>query len=148
MADDIKVMYGSTLLKLSNEFSKIAKNIPSYRMPFCHQSALIKTKLLKQYKFDTTFKICADNDFFMKIYKNGAKFVSFNILVSVYDVNGVSSTPSIQFLKEELRIVMKYNKRYIFIFIFSYTSMLIKYLIKSILPKKIRFKLQSMYNAR
>lgn len=143
-------IYGDTLFWLDENHAKIPRISynPAYRMPFCHQSVFVRTDLLKQHKFDTSFKICADSAFFTHIYRQGAKFLYINIIVSVYNAHGLSSKPSWQYFKEELRIIAHTNVGYAPIFCAKYALTLIKYGIKSLLPRSLRFKLQSLYNAK
>lgn len=146
----IDVIYGDTAFKLDAKHFKIPKNCsnPKYRMPFCHQSVFVKTSLLKKYHFDTSFKICADNEFFTKLYNQGYRFYQAPLIVSVYDAYGLSSKPSWQFFKEELRIGRAYNRLHIFPLSAKYIIMLTKYTIKSLLPHKFSLKIQSIYNAK
>lgn len=147
----ISVIYGDIALKMSKDSYKIPrfKHNPAYRMPFCHQSAFVKTHLLKKYKFDTGFRICADNDFFTKIYHlEGVTFFDSKEIVAVYDANGISSIPSIAFFKEEARIIAKYNKIYIIIFCIKFLYMRLKYCIKSLLPRSLALKISAKINAK
>ncbi|WP_334082883.1 hypothetical protein [Helicobacter typhlonius] len=148
--NSINVIYGDTAFKLDTKHFKIPKNRsnPKYRMPFCHQSVFVKTSLLKKYHFDTNFRICADNEFFTKLYNQGCGFYQAPLIVSVYDAYGVSSKPSWQFFKEELRIGTRYNRLYILPLSAKYIIILIKYTIKSLLPHKFSLKIQSIYNAK
>ncbi len=147
---DCVALYGNTAYKLDSFNVKIPKcNVnPKYRMPFCHQSVFVRTDVLKAYKFDTNFKICADNDFFTKLYNQGYTFYHSKEIISLYDANGLSSKPSWQFFKEELIIICKYNHFYVFIFIPRYIFIILKYMIKSILPKEISIAIQKKYNAK
>lgn len=148
---EISVIYGDIQLEIDKDFYKIPRysSNPAYRMPFCHQSAFVKTALLKRYKFDTSFKICSDNDFFTKIYHlENARFFDSNEVVAIYDAGGISSIPSVEFFKEEMRIIAKYNKLYCLIFALKFINMRLKYLIKSILPQRIRIKIQLLINAK
>ncbi|MGX3010782.1 hypothetical protein ACWIUD_04340 [Helicobacter sp. 23-1044] len=147
----IKVIYGDIALKISDKISKIPhfKSNPAFRMPFCHQSAFVKTELLKKYKFDTNFKICADNDFFTKIYHlENARFFNSKEIVALYDGSGISAKPSVIFFKEEIRIIAKYNKLYIPIFCVKFLNMRLKYFIKTHLPQNLSIKLQLHINAK
>lgn len=147
---NIVAIFGDTLFKLDDNHAKIPKikSKPQYRMPFCHQSVFVKTALLKQHKFDTNFKICADNEFFTKIYNNGGKFLQCDMIVSIYDANGLSSTPSLRYFKEELAIGQKYNRFYFVSFVPKYLWNLCKYFVRALLPKRLENTLRSIYNAK
>lgn len=148
--NSISAIYGNTMFRLSQNYNKVPriKSNPAYRMPFCHQSVFVRTSLLKQYHFDTSFKICADNAFFTSIYNKGERFCYIDMIVSIYDAYGLSSKPSWQYFKEETRIIARHNILYLAPFCFKYLSMVIKFSIKSILPKKIALRIQSAYNTK
>ncbi|GAD19363.1 glycosyl transferase family 2 [Helicobacter fennelliae] len=147
---NIAAIYGNTIFWLDETHFKIpdTKTNPKYRMPFCHQSVFVRTELLKKHKFDTRFRICADNDFFTKIYNDGARFWDCGLVISIYNAYGISSTPSWRFFKEELAIGQKYNRFYFISFGIKYCIMFIKYTIKRILPKKLSLAIQSRYKAK
>jgi len=97
------VIYGSVAQIIKNEINEIK---PSelcsffYKMPFCHQSSLVKTSLLKNRRFDLQYKIAADYDLFCQMYREGKKFRIFNQSIAVFDDCGVSSTNKSQMLNE------------------------------------------------
>lgn len=105
------VVYGDTQIVEHNKvfFSISSENIRN-RMPFCHQSSFIKTCLFKNFLFDISYKICADNDFFMRVYYAKNKFKKLNIPISNYSLNGLSSSLSWQFFCEECKISFKHNR--------------------------------------
>jgi len=148
--ENIVAIYGDTLFMLDSTHSKIPRinANPKYRMPFCHQSVFVKTELLKKHKFNTRFKICADNELFTKIYNKGGRFLYVPLLVSRYDANGISAKPSLAFLKEEFAIARNINPFYALTLLPKFLIMRLKYALKSLLPKPLRFYLQSRYNAK
>lgn len=88
------VYYGDTLC-INDFFYKIFEALPiekiSEDFPFCHQSVIVKRELMLKYGFDEKYKICADYDFFVKIYMCGAQFEYVNFIFSKYRMNGFSS---------------------------------------------------------
>ncbi|PAF43795.1 hypothetical protein [Helicobacter sp. 11S03491-1] len=143
---DTSVLFGDTLFVLKGSYFKIPfSSNPKYKMPFCHQSVFVKTELLKKYGFDTSFKICADNDFFTKLYHRGYQFYPLNQIVSIYDIEGISSTSFFRGGFEDLKIGQKYNKFYFIFYTPKFLYAGCKYFIKKIIPtsllQKIRTKL-------
>lgn len=61
------------------------------RMPFIHQSTFVKTKLIRERKFNIKYKICADYDFFLYAYLSGFSFLYSDILIANYSTTGLSS---------------------------------------------------------
>ena len=78
-------------------------------LPFCHQSCLVLTDLIKNNKFDTSFKICADYDMLAKFYIEKKKFLYVNIVISDFYFGGISSVNHKETGKERAFICEKYN---------------------------------------
>lgn len=112
--EDIKqcdVIYGDTeIIENSRSFLSISVNEIKNRMPFCHQSSFVKTHILTQYYFDTSYKICADNDLFMKLYRSKHIFKKLTLPISTYSLDGLSSSLTWQLFYEDCKIGFKYNK--------------------------------------
>jgi len=107
-------------------------------MTFHHQSCFVKTNLMKQYKFDTTYKLAADYNFLYTLYQSGNVFYYFNKPISKVIPDGDSDKQRLKVLKEYYRIQSSKNKFFSSIyFVYRYLSELVKLIIKKILPKKL-----------
>jgi len=107
-------------------------------MTFHHQSCFVKTHLMKQYKFDTTYKLVADYNFLYTLYQSGNVFYYFNKPISKVIPDGDSDKQRLKVLKEYYRIQSSKNKFFSSIyFVYRYLSELVKLIIKKILPKKL-----------
>ncbi|MGX3010783.1 glycosyltransferase family 2 protein [Helicobacter sp. 23-1044] len=107
------IIYGDTEIIYDNLNRKILKSTTTkhkYRHHFIHQAAFIKSNIMKSYKYDTTFKIAGDTDFFTRCYNNGESFRHFDEIVISFNVEGVSSRLSWLMFKEDCIIGFKYNK--------------------------------------
>ena len=78
------------------------------RMPTKHQGFFIKTALLKQRPYDTSFKIIADFEWCMYAFYSGKVFKYLDWTVCSFDMSGISSTN----LTEKYREATKARKRY------------------------------------
>jgi glycosyltransferase involved in cell wall biosynthesis len=105
---DADIVYGDTVMVLNiGSFVKPAKAGVSAKtyMPFGHQSAFVRTSWMKKLKFDRTYRICADRNFFYRAYHAGAKFRYIPVTVADYEAEGgLSSTHSIRLRYETGRI--------------------------------------------
>ena len=94
--ENTNVIYGDVIYIYPNR-EDIRKAVPLKRIkvgiPFCHQSVFVRTKLQQKYLFDTTYKICADYDFFHTLYKKGYSFKYKELIVAKYLAGGLSSDP-------------------------------------------------------
>jgi glycosyltransferase involved in cell wall biosynthesis len=93
---DADIIYGDTLrIYYFGPFIEKARPINDSmkkRMPFIHQSSFVKTKLMKKCKFDETYRICGDRQFFCDCYANNKKFIYYPLIIAVYDSKyGISS---------------------------------------------------------
>jgi len=106
-----EIMVGSTRMLQSDGSSYIQKpkNIEKEilgRMPFVHQSAVVKSDLLKEVFFNTQFKISADYFFFLSAYVSGVSFKIIDVVVADYFTGGFSAQNAKLYLKE-LKAVKK-----------------------------------------
>lgn len=81
------------------------------RMPACHQSILIKSSILKKYGFNENYKLAADYDLIMKLYKENKTFLKLELIISVYCIGGISSIKTVQVFKEYERIKYVYGEK-------------------------------------
>lgn len=106
------IIYGDTQIIYDKKHSKIlyASTKPhKYHHRFIHQSAFIATSLMRTHHYDTSFKIAGDTDFFTKAYNSGVMFLHIPLVISSFNVDGVSSSLSWQMFKEDCQIGYKYN---------------------------------------
>lgn len=105
------IYYGEVICKYKNLYKVIRTSEPSvlkFRMPFCHQCAVIKKELMKKYKYDESYRIAADYNFFLSAYLDNAKFENIHNIIAVFSLDGISSRESIESEIEYLSI--RYSK--------------------------------------
>lgn len=72
----------------------------------CHQSSFIKTELLKKYRYDEKYKLVSDWKFFIQIFiYDNSSFKPIDVVVSVYDTNGISSTNRTLIDEEHVKVL-------------------------------------------
>ena len=106
------VMFGDTVV--NNGYFKYmikAKGFTNrtFLMPFCHQSTVVKRKLLKKFNFLLKYKISSDFDFFTKIYLNNYLFLNLNFVISKIASNGLSDKYRNKVYNENIKIIKKNN---------------------------------------
>ncbi|PAF45257.1 hypothetical protein BJI48_01150 [Helicobacter sp. 11S02596-1] len=106
------ILYGDTQVIFDPSCSKIMRSGThhKYHHRFTHQSSLILTSLLRTYPYDTRFKIAGDTAFFTQAYHLGYHFIQLDLVVCVFDLNGVSGSLSWKMFAEDCAIGYKYNK--------------------------------------
>ena len=110
--ENVGIIYGNTALFKNGVFVEPFENKPFWLsfMPFrgkgiCHQSMFVKSDLAKRMMFDTSYRICSDYDMCYKIYQRGYDFLFADIVISHYDVTGISCNNPILVLEENGRIL-------------------------------------------
>lgn len=140
------VIYGDTQLVYDTEHTQILhaapndrKNAHKYHHCFIHQSAFIDSVTMKHYRYDTYFKIAGDTDFFTKVYNAGLLFWHSAIVVSVFNVEGVSGSLSWRMFWEDLQIGMRYHKLFPIYHAFRYVFWIIpRTIVRNVIPRKFR----------
>lgn len=132
------IIYGNTNIILDiGEYIKKGNMITARNyMPFVHQSSFSRTTLMKEYGFDTKFKICADRNFFYNIYKTKAIFQYIDNVISNYEaVLGFSSVNTTN-LMYEMGVIegVEHNILWNIKFLLFNISNNIKKILKKILP--------------
>lgn len=106
----------------------------------CHQAAFTRANLLKKYGFDTSFRICADAESFLRMFKDGADFRYVPEIIATFDAtDGCSSVNFLKFYNERVRV--RGIRRGSLLWLMGYLKMLLNTMILKVLPKK-------MYTAR
>lgn len=125
ISENVGMIYGNTALFKNGVFIESFENKPFWlsHMPFrgkgiCHQSMFVKSDLAKRMMFDTSYRICSDYDMCYKIYKKGYEFLFVDIVVSHYDVTGVSCNNPMLALEENSRILKCRNNILYMLFYF------------------------------
>jgi glycosyltransferase involved in cell wall biosynthesis len=107
------IFYGN-ILKQNKDGSYVEKtaSLPcnKHRMFFCHQSAFVRTSLMRQYPFDETYRMSADFKFFKQCCKRRRSFMYLNFPVVIYDFGGISNTDRIAGLRENARVVRETDR--------------------------------------
>lgn len=79
-------------------FHKMPRTIENiwYQMPTSHQATIVRLSTQRHYQFNTAYKWCADHDMIARIYRDGKKFLSENILLSTFDCRSTGSHRSLK----------------------------------------------------
>lgn len=134
-SDGADVVYGDTYFrKRDSNKMRLQHSSPVKMGGFCcHQSLAMKKEIIsKNGGFDEQYKILADKDLVCKTIKNGAKIKQIHIPISIFSLDGISST-SFQRYIESYRVNRKYMSFGASAIDFIYNTT--KYLVKRILKR-------------
>jgi glycosyltransferase involved in cell wall biosynthesis len=106
------IIFGNTYVKNYNlkYFIKSKKfSNKTNIMPFCHQSTLVKTPIIKKNKFSLKYKYSSDFNFFYKCFLNNKFFYDSNLSIATVEANGLSDKNRNKVYNENIQILKKYN---------------------------------------
>ena len=101
--DEIDVLYGDVVLFDNGHYKYLPAgeiNEITYKNPICHQSVFTRTEILKEYRFDTNYRIVSDYDLFLRLYLNKKNFKKENFPISIFDFTGFSLVNMVKCQKE------------------------------------------------
>ena len=76
-----------------------------------HQSTLTRTALLRDLKYDTAFRVCADHDLLLRAAQAGAKIANVDAIVSHYQAGGYSARHATLCRLEFNALYRRYSER-------------------------------------
>ncbi len=108
--DKIDFLYGGVIAENKNGVRTI--NIPKKinllndieGMPFAHPTLIVKTKIARDFKYNTKYKYSADLDFICRLYKSGYKGRNTSQPLSLYTIGGIGN--SYLSIKESIQILI------------------------------------------
>ena len=137
-----KIIYGDVIVNYGDfSFLKRAGDLARMwtGMKFSHQSAFIEVSYHKCNKYDESFRIAADFNFFLNAYKNQVQFKYVNIPISTVIIGGVSEQNRLQTIKDSRAVVhsVLHNKFYDYVYVFILIDTKFRNFIKAIFPKAL-----------
>ena len=78
-------------------------------MPFCHQSAIVKTDIVKRKKFSLKYKYSSDFNFFVSCFARKKIFYESNLTIATVLAQGLSDNNRQKVYSENIEILSKYN---------------------------------------
>lgn len=102
-------VYGN-IYSVSKTFKKYVKaqNMDivenSLNMPYCHQALFISRDIILEHPFNLKYKIAADYNQCVQLYKNGLEYLHADVIVANYQIGGKSEIGAIDYLREKFLI--------------------------------------------
>lgn len=115
-SSDSGVLYGDTMV--TYRFGSGIAKAEDYKrdnpiMPFCHQSCFVKTALMRQFRFDESYRIIADHDLFYRMSEAGVSQLYIEEVVACYNGEyGMSANNPLMLRLEGLRVHHVQDKWY------------------------------------
>ncbi len=73
-------------------------------MPTSHQAILVRRELQQRYRFDDSYRWCADHDLLLRLYRDGKRFVTTNQPLCIFDSSGGMARDPMLYIRERWRL--------------------------------------------
>ena len=144
LKQDVDVIFSDTIIQNNDLEYKTISNYFSHRVskiPFCHQSSVVKTELIRSSGFSLNYKLSSDFDLFLKIFICGKRFIKIKNLISKVDSGGISDKSRFLVFCENYRVLKnnKFLKFNAFFLLLDFLYLAISSFIKLFIPKKFKY---------
>ena len=108
--DQAELIYGNFQTKENSIVKKAWDQSQWYlHMPFCHQTLFTRTNLMKKELFNTNFKLDADQNFIVKMYKEKKIFCYIDETLAIFDLGGFAESNKFLMRIESLKILLDHK---------------------------------------
>ena len=88
------VIYGDAVLTERGKYKLLKAGSPDcfkFENPICHQASLVKTDVVRKFRFDTKYVIASDFDLFLRIFQsNSYRLKKENMIFCIFLLGGMS----------------------------------------------------------
>jgi len=105
--NDAELIYGNFYKKYADiTVNALDRSKWFTTMPFCHQTLFTKTKLMRKEPFNTNFKIVADYNFIVTMYKQEKNFCYLDKTLAIFTEGGFANSNTVKMCIESLKVLM------------------------------------------
>jgi glycosyltransferase involved in cell wall biosynthesis len=134
------IIYGNRIIRQNEKSFKQESNLKTikYRMDIFHQSCFIPTLLHKKIRFNISYKIAGDYDFFYKMTNSNVPFIKTNLYICIFLDGGISSKNIKRHIREVMKVINTNNNncylQFKYLFLGICNKYYIGYFLKIYLP--------------
>lgn len=108
--NEADLIYGNFQIKESGIVKKAWDRSEWYfHMPFCHQTLLTRTTLMKEELFDTSYRLAADHNFIVKMYKKQKIFDYIDSTLAIFTLGGFAESNEFLMNIESLKVLLDHK---------------------------------------
>lgn len=90
----VDIVFGDVAVRSDSDLPRVyrAQAHATDKMPGCHQAMLVRSELLRQLRFDISYKVGADFDFYLRAVRGGARVAIFDGVIAEIAPEGFSAS--------------------------------------------------------
>ena len=105
--NEAELLYGNFKVKESGiTFKARDKTLWHRQMPFCHQTLFTQTTIMREYLFDTNFRLAADHNFIIRMYHNQKKFFHIDRTIAIFSMGGFAQNNELLMDVESIKVFL------------------------------------------
>jgi glycosyltransferase involved in cell wall biosynthesis len=107
------IVFGDVAVRADGDLPRVYRAQPhaTDKMPGCHQAMLVRSELLRRLRFDSSYKVGADFEFYLRAVRGGARVAIFDGVIAEIAPEGFSATNEGLLQRDYVRAVAQHRGR-------------------------------------
>lgn len=109
----VDIVFGDVSVRSEIDLPRVyrAQKHAKGKMPGCHQAMLVRSELLRQLRFDVSYKVGADFEFYLRAVQNGARVEIFDGVIAEIAPEGFSASNEGLLQRDYVRAISQHRGR-------------------------------------
>jgi putative colanic acid biosynthesis glycosyltransferase len=109
----VDIVFGDVAVRSDSELPRVyrAQQHATVKMPGCHQAMLVRSELLRQLRFDISYEVGADFEFYLRAVRGGARVAVFDGVIAEIAPEGFSASNEGLLQRDYVRAISQYRGR-------------------------------------
>lgn len=113
LEDAVDIVFGDVAVRSESDLPRVyrAHQHATDKMPGCHQAMLVRSELLRQLRFDISYKVGADFEFYLRAIRGGARVAIFDGVIAEIAPEGFSAANEGLLQRDYVRAISQHRGR-------------------------------------
>lgn len=109
----VDIVFGDVAVRSDSDLPRVyrAQEHATDKMPGCHQAMLVRSELLRQLRFDISYKVGADFEFYLRAIRGGARVAIFDGVIAEVAPEGFSASNEGLLQRDYVRAISQHRGR-------------------------------------
>lgn len=109
----VDIVFGDVAVRSDSDRPRVyrAQHDATGKMPGCHQAMLVRSELLRQLRFDVSYKVGADFEFYLRAVRGGARIAIFDGVIAEIAPEGFSASNEGLLQSDYVRAISRHRGR-------------------------------------
>lgn len=109
----VDIVFGDVAVRSKSDLPRVyrARKHATDKMPGCHQAMLVRSELLRRLRFDVSYKVGADFEFYLRAVRSGARVAIFDGVIAEIAPEGFSASNEGLLQSDYVRAISQHRGR-------------------------------------